>query len=67
MKDGFRNEAGAYFEKDPKSAEGYYHICDDIRRDAMPEIWRHDCHTWIYLGDHKQYIRYCPLCGKSME
>ena len=62
-----RNDAGAPFIKDADSMESYYHFCDGIQEKYMPHIRKHDCHAWIYLGNELQYIRFCPLCGKSMD
>lgn len=69
MKDNFRNENGAYFERDIKSEESYLHFCDHIQKKYMPEIRRHDIHTYLYIdGSTKGLsITYCPLCGKCLD
>ena len=64
----FENEAGAkfYLNKDGANEESYFHICDHIQPQYMPEIYRHDVHNSLYLGDKYIRINYCPICGKKL-
>ena len=66
----YRNAAGALFIKDADSMEGYYHLCDGRIEKYIPEIWKHDISSWLYLGNNREYstwIKFCPICGKSLE
>lgn len=69
--DNFRNEAGAYFEKDRNSMEGYYHFCDGRQRNAIPNIWKHDANAWLEIEmgavTKRIWIAYCPICGKNLD
>lgn len=61
-----RNESGAAFYKGKDSQEGFYHICDDIQVQYMPEIFNHDIKSVLYINNESLTIRYCPLCGKRL-
>lgn len=72
----FITSSGAKFYKGTDTSEGFYHICDNIRLEAMPEIYKHDVHNYIcfdatYIDNPQkhvmQYIKFCPLCGKSLD
>lgn len=64
---GYRNTHGAYFEKDVNTEEGYFHFCDQYRRDCVPVIWKHDISSVLIAGSERIHINYCPLCGKKLD
>lgn len=58
--------AAFYLNRDHGCDKTYYHVCDNIRVECMPEIFRHDIHNTLYLDDKYIRINYCPLCGKKL-
>lgn len=60
------NSNDAVFYKNAAGSESYYHICDNIRPECMPEIMKHDISTTLYLDDKYIRINFCPLCGKRL-
>lgn len=61
-----RNESGAAFYKNLDGMESYYHICDDIQPQYMPEIFKHDIKSELFIISEHINIKYCPLCGKKL-